>query len=274
MSQTDHLHQQRMRGIETLLLWEGEVSNARLRQLYEFSVVRASQLIAGYRQLNPDGLQWDPKARVYRRTPGFRLRCGSNEMEDYDQLVFGHKQPFVVDARIDFTQVDPDLFANLYRACASGRGLTIAYRSMTHPEGSERIIYPHHVVRIGRRWHARAWCALRNEFRDFAVGRMAQAQRFDLPPPQDAIADQDWEQQVELEIVAHPALSPAQAKVIATEYFGGTDQRRITIRRCLARYVAQDLHAATDPLRQRPPEYQLAVANARRLKGLLFEADS
>jgi len=72
------------------------------------------------------------------------------------------------------------------------------------------------------------------------------------------------------DLVAHPDLSPAQARVIQAEYFNGTASRVETCRAALVPYFIQDIHAATDTKIQHAPEYLIAVENAREVSKWLF----
>jgi WYL domain len=271
MANTLHLRHARFRAIETLLLWEGEVGNARLRRLFGLQLQQASRLLAEYRAAFPKQTEWDKRRRVYRATGKFKPRFADGSLEVYGQLLFSQEVPTIIeDARLDFTAAAPSVFAKIYRACADGSGLQIAYGSMSHPSGIERVIFPHHLVRVGRRWHTRAWCCLRRDFRDFTLGRIGSVTPVATPRPISPDDDRAWTRRIELRIVAHSGLAPEQAKVIRKEYFSGTAARRISVRECLAPYVIQDLRAAVDPKRERPPEYQLQIADPKSVSTLVF----
>ncbi len=71
-------------------------------------------------------------------------------------------------------------------------------------------------------------------------------------------------------LVAHPGLTPEQEELIRFEYFNGTSARVETCRGALVGYFIQDMRAALDPGKQRPPDYQLAVANDKEVSRWLF----
>ncbi|NIA00872.1 hypothetical protein F2P46_35015 [Massilia sp. CCM 8734] len=105
------------------------------------------------------------------------------------------------------------------------------------------------------------------------LGRISKAA---LEPLAEAMpgagADHEWNTFVQVRIAAHPALSQEQADVIRFEHFSGTASMTQTCRAALVRYFVQDVHAALDPLRQMPPEYQLAVDNIGEVRAWLFPA--
>lgn len=137
-----------------------------------------------------------------------------------------------------------------------------------HANGSERIVYPHSLIRAPRRRHIRAWCEEKKSFRDFTLGRIAVAEPLDTPAPYRRDDDQEWNNILELVIVAHPGLSPDQQEMIAAENFPGARARRLKVRQCLASYIIQDLRLALDPVKHPTPEYQLMVGNADKLPPL------
>ena len=150
----------------------------------------------------------------------------------------------------------------LNRACRFGLGVLIHYRSLGHPTGSERLVFPHSMVRAARRWHVRAWCAARQDFRDFELGRIVLA----TPTPDEktgtATLDLQWQHRVRLLVGAHPALTDPQAALLRDEYLGGAESAEFETREALVSYVVQDLRLATQPRTQLPPAYQLALLNA------------
>jgi predicted DNA-binding transcriptional regulator YafY len=120
-------------------------------------------------------------------------------------------------------------------------------------------------VRAPRRWHVRAWCDQRSEFRDFTLGRIASAAYVDLPSSHPQAEDAKWNRKLELVIVAHPGLTIEQQEMIALEYFPGARAMRLSVRECLAAYAIQDLRLALDAEKEAPPEFQLLVSNSRKL---------
>ena len=140
---------------------------------------------------------------------------------------------------------------------------------MNQPAGTRRVIYPHAVVRGSQRWHTRAWCGERLEYRDFTLGRISSPSLIDAKP-KELPPDQAWDTMVEVRVAAHSALPHEQEKVILDEYFKGTAGRRFSVRAALLNYLLNDIRAATEPKRQAPPEYLLEVTNLEDLRPHLF----
>mgnify|MGYP000113647505 FL=1 len=82
---------------------------------------------------------------------------------------------------------------------------------------SERVIVPFALVDTGLRWHVRAFCHKRGEFRDFVLGRIT-ATRNTRPSEVDVGLDADWHTLVTVVVEPNPALSNDQRAAIAAEY--------------------------------------------------------
>lgn len=268
---------ERLSDLETVLVWEGEIDNLRIRELLGVQSVWASRLLAeltkhmGKRARRatayaPLQLAPDVNGRGKRQSPDEYLRVVTRSSAGTAS------EPFFEDARRDLSVVAPDVFSSVVRSMRTATGLKLVYRSLNHPKGTERIVFPHALVRVPRRWHMRAWCSERKDFRDFTLGRVATAILLEDHAPQRRSNDKDWNDIVSFNVVAHPELTPEQQSMIAAEYFPGASARSLKVRRCLAPYIIQDLRLATDPKKHRPPEYQLLVHDAQKLR-LLFGAD-
>lgn len=271
--------------LELLLLWEGRLNNARVRELFGLSTVRASEWIREFRTLHPHWMLWDSKTRSYHATPDLygdfrgsvRQLETSASLARYLALVgLPPPGPSETTGRVlwggfpDLSPPQPQIFAVLTEAARAKRSVRIIYGSMREPSPHDRTISPHSIVRAGRRWHTRAFCRKSSEFRDYALGRILKAQLLAEPAERQEADDVAWCTRVSVRLVAHPHLSLPQATLIRREYFNETAGRTVTCRGALVGYFLQDVHAAVDLRRQRPPEYQLAVENVDEVGRWLF----
>lgn len=266
---------ERFRLIEAVSKWEGGLSNSRLRDLTGLHTVQVSRLIAAYIDAYPSHLEHDVSAKRYLWRGGVD---GGSSLDEYLELVVGLNRqgrdvaPFVHDVRLDFTELAPRLFAALNEACSSRRAVRIEYRSMTNPQGLDRVIEPHSLIHIGRRWHVRAWCRLRERFSDFNLGRIRSVTLIDELCERSSNDDESWTGLAKVRIAPHRALTAEQAEVVKAELLGGAARRVLEVRGCLVAYVIQELRAATNPGSQAPPDYQIEVTNAADLKAFLFDS--
>ena len=272
MSNRPALRDQRLRIMEGVLCWEGEIGNARVRQLFDLQPVQASRLLADFRAMLGDKLIEDGRAKVLRLANPGDFEC-SLPLDEYvlHTMAAEGGNSGLVDARVDLTEVRPEIFSTLRKAVLTKTGVEITYASMSNPVYAKRVIFPHAIVHVGRRWHVRAWCAKRQGFRDFTLGRIRSAEMLREQLPSSNRKDEGWETIVELELQPHHKLSPNQQQVVRNELFAGTSSRLLTVRACLAQYVIQDLRVATDVDRDVPPEYQLEISNIQEIYSLLFD---
>lgn len=270
---------QRSELLKTLLLWGGRLGNARLRDLLGMKVTRVSQLMSEFHSEHPNWMEWDSVARSYRATAAaYRTKIDAySSLDLYLSLVgISHTQGESTNQRTlwsafpDISTPTPRVFAQINEAIELSRQIQINYRSTTNPEPHRREISPHSIVRAGRRWHVRAFCSTRKEFRDFALGRIDLPKLLAAPSERSADEDQAWNTQLQVRLIAHPGLSQAQQEMIRFEYFSGTAARVERCRAAMVSYFIQDLRAATDMSKQLPPEFQLAVENMEDLRQWMF----
>ncbi len=279
------LTEQRLSTLKLLLLWEGFLNRSRLASLLGLGDIRASQLIQEFRTKYPRWLTWNSRSRSYHATHeayvttkrGDKVHDSAASLANYLSLI---GVPYVTTdtesigpicgAFPDLSTPDPRIFAVLSQAIRLHSAVEITYRSMKEPAPHQRIVSPHHLVRAGRRWHVRAYCSTNQDFRDYALGRIVDVAPLDSPQEQPEEADAAWNAKVPVRLIAHPDLSREQEEVIRFEYFNNTSARVVTCRGALLGYFVQDTRAATNVKRQRPPEYQLAVANLEEVSPWLF----
>lgn len=265
---------QRIRDMDVLVRWEGELSNARIREVFGVQSVQSSRLLAAYMAERGAALsRATPRAPV-KPSARFDDEVPPTSADDYLRLLSSAApsltgSDLVLDARPSLLSENPRLFADLLSASMSGTGLLITYGSMQNPAGIERAVFPHSLVRAPRRWHMRAWCDLRKEFRDFTLGRVLSYTTMNLQTPMRRRQDLDWNKFLNLKVVAHPDFGEEHQHLLRREYFAGKVSMNLRVRKALASYVVHDLRLATDLKRDRPPQFQLYLENADGL-GSLF----
>lgn len=257
----------RLRDLETILIWEGQIDNPRVREILGVKAVWASRLVAELAAASSDIAYRETSHSPLRIRPGISLRGHNSSADDYLRVLLASQATGagLEDCRRDLSVIVPATFAMVAGAIRRGTGLKVMYRSMSNPSGAPRTLYPHAIIRAPRRWHIRAWCETRKDFRDFNFGRIAAVEAVDQPTPAHRDEDKAWNTLVSVDVVAHPALTEQQRAMIADEYFPGAAARKLKMRRCLIGYVIQDLNIATEPATQLPPQFQLCVTHAKNV---------
>lgn len=280
------VNQQRLTLLASILLWEGRLNNARLREIFDLSSVRASEWIREFRETYPGWTEWNSKTRSYHATMKAYRSDGAGEqrkqsdatsLSQYLGLVgIPHSVTESSQSRAiwaafpDLSVPSPRTFALVSEAIRERQTLQITYRSMREPTPHLRVIAPHSLIRAGRRWHLRAFSSTNQDFRDYALGRVEKVERLDSPAERTEKDDRAWMTKVPVRLVAHPDLTPEQEALIRFEYFNNTAARVDTCRGALVSYFIQDVRAAVDPAKQRPPDFQMAVANIEEVRPWLF----
>lgn len=75
------------------------------------------------------------------------------------------------------TPTDPQIFMTVTSALLQRNLLTFCYQTPTLNSGEIRTVEPHHMVNYMGNWYLIAFCHLRNDWRNFLLGRMTECQR-------------------------------------------------------------------------------------------------
>lgn len=283
----DHKHdspQQRLPLLELLLTWEGRLNRSRVCEIFGIGQVRASQWIRELRDLHPDWMLWESKSRSYYATSdAYKLYSAASQAQISESLsrylsMVGLPYASALDdgdavawsATPSISAPSPKIFAALGQAITQKKVVEIIYVSMGEPAPHRRVISPHSLVLAGRRWHVRAYSQKNQGFRDYTLGRILEVKPLAFVAERAKSDDLAWNTKVPVRLIAHPGLSPDQAKVIQAEYFNGTSSRVETCRAALVPYFIQDVRAAMDTEIQQAPDYQIAVENKEEVAPWVF----
>ena len=265
MARTPRGHQERLKAVEIVLLWEGQVSRPRLAEIFDVHGTVLSRDMAAYSHLVSDNCEYDTGARAYVVTPHARPQLTEGCFNEYESLVGTlplqglHAGVDLLSTQQHATNIQYRPFSRIHSAIREGKQVQIEYRSFNNPEVHERTIRPHAFIQAGPRWHARAYCDRAKEFRDFNLGRIS---RVDDPVHSllpAAVEDRAWDMLITLRLVPHPHLSAAQVQLVRDEYMAGTVARVFEVRLPVSKYLVQAYRAAIDTSRQLPPDFILAV---------------
>lgn len=269
----------RLSTLQLLLQWEGLLSRSRIAKLLNLGDVRASQWIQEFRDAHPTWLKWDSKSKCHYATDDAYMAMSNINnavpFANYLNLVnaphvIANSDEYLCAAFPELSTPNPEIFSEINQAIRSKLDLKVIYRSMSSPKQHERSITPHHLVRVGSRWHVRAYCASNNDYRDYNLGRFVQVKQQSPRRGKAAVDDLGWNTTVKVRLIAHPELTIEQEEVIRLEYFEGTTARIVSCRAALLPYFVQDIRAATDMSMHKPPEYQLAISNLDEISSWLF----
>lgn len=249
---------QRLAFIETLLYWEGQINRKDLEDFFDISSPLASAEFKRYQEIVPDGMIYDRSDKVYKATAEFTPRFVSIDPYDYFSLLrLSQNDRFRQRSFLRFCpdfqvlafperKVDPAILKRVVRAMRAGKALEIRYQSMSTPEPHWRWINPHAFGFDGFRWHIRAYCHMRKDFRDFVPGRILATGGEQHMPAAAAAQDLLWQREVIFKIAPHPDLSEGQRKVIEHEYGMQNGEKHFTVTAAFSFYVINRLRLDDD----------------------------
>ncbi len=248
IEQIGQSQRERLFHLDFKLRFLGLVNRNDLVARFGIKAAAATRDIALYRELAPDNLVYDTKAKAYFKSDAFEplfSYSGNQALSALSQgLGDGHVSdicalvPSESPTRLNFPNLDN--LAEVTIAIHRNRALRLNYRSLTSGETSREIV-PFALVDNGLRRHVRAYDRKREQFSDFVINRMSNPAILDsrIPADQTREADIQWNRIVEMHIVPHPKLE--HPETIAMEYgMAQTDtgaMLRVQVRAALAGYV-------------------------------------
>lgn len=265
--------EQRLEFIEFRLFWEGHVNRSDVMSQFGLSVNQTSSDLSRYIRLAPHNMAYDRSLRTYLRQPSFKpvfdkldagrylaeLRSVAEGIIDKDDCWIAGL-PDYDSAPTPARGVNPVTLRSVVCAIRLSEAIEVRYQSLSSPEPRWRWIAPHAIGFDGFRWHTRAFCLTNQSFKDFLLSRILETRGTKLSEAESE-ADADWNEQVTLEIGAHPELSDTQQKVIALDYGMRDGKAKIAVRKALLYYALKRLGLDTDPAGRRPQDQQIVLIN-------------
>lgn len=262
--------ERRLAFIDFRLYWEGRINRKDLTDFFGISVPQASADLRKYQEEAPDNIEYDKSGKFYFATKIFKpvfispdssdylaqLRLISNGILKEDESFIGnipHFDGIPNPARI----VDPEILRKVLNAINTKLALEIKYQSMSRPEPTWRVIVPHTLAYDGFRWHIRAFCYVREMFRDFLLGRILMVKDY-KPDEIDSSADALWHKFIEVNIAPHPKLEEPQKRIIERDYDMKNGIGSIKVRASLYFYLERHL-GLDEGCESRPPHEQHIV---------------
>lgn len=272
--------ERRLRFIDFRLHWGGRINRRDVTDFFKISVPQASADIARYAELAPGNLEYDTSSRTYVATPAFIPRYESSGARQYlsqllalerriltSEQAFMAFRPPMASVPLPNRTVEPKTLALLLQAIAERAKLRVKYQSIAREEPQERFISPHAFGYDSVRWHVRAYCHLREGFRDFVLGRIMSPGEL-AASEVDSSLDREWHTNVDLILKPDDSLSPKQLEGVEVDY--GMQNGKVTLpcRQAMLFYTLRTLNFEPSGL-PRKGEKQVVIANLAEIKSLL-----
>lgn len=267
----------RLQAIETLAYWTGRVNTRDLTERFAITRLSAQRDITRYLNLAPGNLSYDRTEKAYLATSIIKPLLTQGEIEEFLALDAQtgniHSLDKITRISPPAFHLDPTVIRPVLNAIRTQQGVSLRYRSLTQPKGTTRTLYPHHLVNSTFRWHLRAYCAQRQDFRDFNLSRIAATLKLTgpRPPEADPIQDECWRKEVTLHLTPNPFLSAEEQALLAHEFAMRRGKLTITSRAALVPYT---LHAyqvdPSVPDADNPQRNRLVLFNKEDLQAYLW----
>lgn len=270
---------ERLRFIELIVVWEGEINTGNLTRQFQISRQQASKDINCYREQFPGSLIYDASLKCFLPSPHFQCIYPPTTSSDYlFWREYGLQKPLpssepsscsslVLPSR----NISPLIMRALVKAMRHQYRMEVDYVSLSNPNGMGRIIIPHHFVKTGLRWHLRAWCEKSLQYRDFVLSRFRGTPELLGPGKQGVAEDTAWNASVTVLLQPDPRLSKEKCEVLENDYQMTNGILPITTRGCLVHYLLRELQVNTKMLDGTPEAQQLVCVNLADIKHWLFE---
>ncbi|WP_108651983.1 WYL domain-containing protein [Dongshaea marina] len=206
--------------IDFLAQFKGELTRNDVVKRFGVTLSNATIDLALYRKLAPENIHYDARSKTYQRTQSFvplfdyePLKTLSTLSEGVSEGFHSGPTPVSISPSHHLNQPDLEILASVCRAIHFRQALRASYISLTSGE-TERELVPHSLVDTGQRWHVRAYCRKRQEFRDFVLTRFTQicSEGLTIDSEQESVeCDNDWNAKVTLTLIPHPGVSFPEA---------------------------------------------------------------
>jgi hypothetical protein len=267
----------RLAFIELRLRFIGEIRRQDLVARFGIQAAAATRDIGQYKELAPRNIDYDSKSKLYVGAAWFRpvFEFSADRVLTWLSQGFGDSEPLrskplvACEGSSLTPKLDLEVLSVLTRAIHRKSAVEIAYRAMSSGL-TTRDIVPFALVDSGQRWHVRAFDRRSGEFRDFVLGRIADAHLIAGPAGENEAPDQDiqWNRIAELEFVPHPA-NVQHPDTIEAEYGMQSGVLKVRVRAAMAGYLLRRWNVdCTEDHSLKGAEYHLWLRNRQALYGV------
>ena len=262
--------------IDYKVFFSGELRRADLESRFGIAPAAATRDLTCYRGLAPSNLVYDSSAKLY--TIGERFSPISPFVVDraLAWLRQGYGDGLVLNIGGQLPTAGTDLLSpppletlgTVARAIHRGQVLSVRYQSLSSGS-SVRDIVPLALIDNGLRWHVRAYDRKNSRFGDFVINRIFNAKSATIPmaEKETLVEDEQWNRQIDLELVPHPKLP--HPKAIKADYGMSGGVLRVSTRAAVAGYALGRWSVDCSPKHSLDPNrHRLWLRNPRVLDGV------
>ncbi|PZS55047.1 WYL domain-containing protein [Stenotrophomonas maltophilia] len=266
----------RLEFIDSRLLWTGKVNRSDLVEFFKISPPQATLDFAEYAGRAPQNAKYDARERAYVAMPTYSPVFAEPSSARYlaelhavttgllsTDLSFLSSPPPAEVVSFPSRQVNVVLLRETLAAIQSNRAMEITYQTMARADADVRAMSPLALAYDGFRWHIRAYCHLREDYRDFIFARILLAKP--SGPAQATIADdKEWNHFIDVEIAPNPLLSEGARRVIELDYGMSDGKLKLKCRQAMGYYLLARL-GLKEQENENARSQQIVLANRAEL---------
>lgn len=274
--------ERRLELIDFRLFWDGQINRRELMDHFGISIQQASLDIARYSSLAPQNLEYDKSRKLYKAAKFFDPYFASNTAQQFlsqlteldtnsspsSKSLVSWSPPHEI-LNVPTRNVGSEVVNRVFRAIRTKQDIEIVYQSMHQRGNSPRWIAPHAIAFDGLRWHVRAWCHNRAEYRDFVISRIRSAE--ELRESKDGLPeDKRWHNFTTVILCPNQSLDRYQQELVESEFSMTNGFLEVSVREALVYYFIKQLQIVLSDetsLRQQPIEW----VNEKELRYLIDE---
>lgn len=246
---------ERLRAVELWLWWRGWVGRGDLVERFGISAAQASGDLQKYLKMNGKGVSYQTSRKRYEAGEDFACALHVPSLDEAIRVFLGgaceadHCGSAVESEQVDILQLPKratpvEIARRVFVALLGGKRVRVFYHSVASDGAEWRYLRPGALAWDGRRWHVRAWCEKREEWRDFVLGRMVRAEwpevcEGTLPP------DEDWHAWETVRLRINPQLGNQARASLKLDYGLESEVIEVKVRRALRGYFLAEMYLDT-----------------------------
>ena len=268
----------RLQHLEFKLYWEGRVNRGDLTAEFGISIPQASVDFTKYQEMAPNNISYNSSAKYYVPTETFKQIFIEQSADAYFSTILCSPtiennvacgSDFIGSVPNPSRVIDVDILRALVQAIKYKQIVSVDYRSFNNPQpGNTRLISPHAFGTDGLRWHVRAYCHTQSKFKDFVLGRIAEAS-ITTETDVDISNDRKWFNYFDVVIGPDPKLNEAQKTLVAMDYGMTNFELKFKCRIALLYYLVKKLRLDRNDSERAGEEQQIVAINLDEIQAAI-----
>lgn len=260
---------ERLRAVEMMLWWRGWAGRSDLVEGFGLSPAQASSDFQKYLEMNGSEVSYQTSRKRYEASARFACRLHEPDLEEAVGLLggavvkglrtgwmgrgVGSGEQLAV-LNLPARRATGEVERRVFVALANGQGLRAEYASVNSDQTSWRVLRPGALAWDGRRWHVRAWCEMRQAWRDFVLGRISAAD-WPFSVHTELPVDEEWNSWETVKLRINPQLGPQARAALQMDYGMVGETLEIPVRKAMKSYLLAELFVPEKDSPVLPPHF-------------------